>query len=70
MKGLISNKTYDVLKHITQIGLPALGVFYASIAHIWGLPFGAEVSGTVTALVTMLSAFLGVSSAMYGGEEK
>lgn len=67
MKELISNKTYDILKHITQTCLPAVAVFYTSIANIWGLPFGSEISGTVAALVVLLSAFLGFTSAMYKG---
>lgn len=66
----MSNKTYDTIKHITQIALPATGVFYVSLAHIWGLPYGEEIGATVTAAVTMLSAFLGVSSAVYNGGEK
>ncbi len=69
MKKFISDKAYDVLKHITQIGLPAAAGFYATISHIWGLPYGQEVSGTIAAIVTMLSAILGISSAMYNGKK-
>lgn len=70
MKGLVSNKVYDVVKHVTQIGLPAAGACYATLSHIWGWPYGPEVTATVTAVVTFLSAFLGISSAMYKEEGK
>lgn len=65
MNNLMSNKTYDTIKHITQTGLPALGACYAALSHIWGWPYGPEVTASVTAIVTFLSAILGVSSAMY-----
>lgn len=64
-RSLISNEAYDVIKHITQIGLPAAAAFYAAIAQVWNLPYGPEVTSTISALVVMLSAFLGFSSAMY-----
>lgn len=67
---MISNKTYDIIKHVTQIALPAVGTFYATIAKIWGLPYGAEISATIAAAVVMLSAFLGVSSAVYKKENE
>ena len=31
---LISNKTYDILKWIAQILLPAFGTLYLSLIHI------------------------------------
>lgn len=65
----MSNKMYDTLKQITQVALPAVGVFYATVANIWGLPFGEEIAATVAAAVTMLGAFLGVSSAVYKKHE-
>ena len=38
----MSNQTYDVLKYVAQIGLPAMGTLYFAIAKIWGLPYGTE----------------------------
>ena len=39
----LDNKTYDVLKWVAQIFLPALGTLYFALSKIWGLPFGEEV---------------------------
>lgn len=61
----LSNKTYDVLKWIAMIALPALGTLYFALAGIWGLPCGEQVVGTITALDTCLGALLGISSASY-----
>lgn len=66
----LSNKVYDIVKHFTQIGLPAVAAFYAAIAHIWGLPYGSEVTATIAALVTLLSAVLGISSAVYNNKQE
>jgi hypothetical protein len=62
---VISNKTYDVLKFIAQIVLPAVGTLYFALAKIWGLPYGTEIVGTITAVDTFLGALLGISSSKY-----
>lgn len=61
----MSNKTYDVLKYIAQIVLPAIGTLYFALASIWGLPYGEEVIGTITAVDTFLGALLQISSTQY-----
>lgn len=61
----LSNKTYDILKWIAQILLPAVGTLYFALSKIWGLPFATEVVGTITAVDTFLGALLGISSANY-----
>ena len=62
---MMSNKTYDILKYIAQIVLPALGTLYFALSQIWGLPYGEEIVGTITAIDAFLGAILGVSSAQY-----
>lgn len=61
----MKNETYDVLKFIAQIVLPALGTLYFALAKIWGLPFGTEVVGTITAIDTFMGALLGISTNQY-----
>lgn len=62
---VMSNKTYDVLKWIAQLVLPALGTLYAALVGIWNIPYGQEVVGTILAVDTFLGALLGISSAQY-----
>lgn len=59
------NKTYDVLKKIAQIWLPALGTFYFALAALWGFPHAEQIVGTITALDAFLGAVLGISSRQY-----
>lgn len=66
----ISNKTYDVLKWIAQYLLPALGTLYFALAGIWGLPYGEQVVGTITAVNTFLGVVLGISTATYNKSQK
>jgi len=61
----LSNKTYDILKWIAQILLPALATLYFALAGIWGFPFGEQIVGTLTAIDTFLGVILGISSAQY-----
>ena len=64
----MSNKVYDVLKFIAQIVLPAIATFWVTIASIWGLPYGDEISRTVMAVDTLLGALLMISSSQYQKE--
>lgn len=64
----MSNRTYDILKWIAQILLPALGTLYFALSKIWGFPFATEVVGTIAAIDTFLGAVLGISTANYNKE--
>ena len=66
----MSNKTYDILKYIAQIELPALGTLYAALAGIWGFPFGEEIVGTIVAVDAFLGALLQISSNSYNKEQE
>lgn len=68
----ISDKTYDILKWIAQYALPAVGTLYFALASIWGLPYGEQIVGTVTAVDTFLGVLLGISTAQHkkDGENK
>lgn len=61
----LSNKSYDVLKWIAQYFLPALGTLYFALASIWGLPYGEQVVGTITAFDAFLAVILGLSKSGY-----
>lgn len=61
----MTNKVYDILKWIAQYFLPAVGTLYFALAGIWGLPYGEQVVGTITAVDTFLGVLLGISSAQY-----
>ena len=58
----LTNKQYDILKWIALIALPALGTLYFTLSTIWGLQYGDQVVGTITAVDTFLGALLGIST--------
>ena len=60
----MSDKLYDILSKI-QRWLPALAVFYVTLAGIWGFPWGDEVSKTINALAALLAATLEISTVVY-----
>lgn len=61
----LSNKVYDVLKWIAMYLLPAAGTLYFALAGIWGLPYGEQIVGTITAVDTFLGVLLGISTVQY-----
>lgn len=66
----MSNKMYDILKWIAQYLLPGLGTLYFALAKIWGLPYGTEIVGTISAIDAFLGGLLGISSANYYGKQE
>lgn len=61
----MSDETYNILKWIAQVVLPALGTFYFAMSAIWGAPYGEQVVGTITAIDALLGALLGISTVQY-----
>lgn len=66
----MSNKVFDTMKYIAQIVLPAIGTLYFALASIWGLPYGEQIVGTITAIDTFLGAILMISTSKYYNSTK
>lgn len=66
---MMTNKTYDILKYIAQIVLPAIGTLYFALASIWGFPYGEQIVGTITAIDTFLGTLLMISNNQYNKEK-
>ena len=62
---LMSDKTYDIMKWIVQYILPGLGVLYAIIAGVTGLPYAEVVLAIVMAVDWFLGIILGISTKQY-----
>ena len=63
------NKTYDILKWVALVCLPATSALYVTLAALWHLPAPTEVAGTIAAVDTFLGVLLGVSSNKYQGTQ-
>lgn len=61
----MSNKTYDILKKVALVWLPAGATLLLAVSHIWGIPYGEAIAGTLTAIATCLGTILGISTKNY-----
>ena len=64
------DKIYNVLKWVCLIALPALAVLYFTLAKIWGLPYGAEITATINAVALFIGSLIGVSQIAINKEAK
>ena len=65
----LSNETYNTLKAVIQIVLPALATFLIAMAKVWGIDILNDIGASITAIVTLGSGLLGASSAIYDKEK-
>ena len=64
----MNNQTYDILKRVALIVIPALATFVNAVGIVWGVPYTTETTATITALGVFLGAVLGISSSNYEPE--
>ena len=66
----LSNKTYDVLKWLVWVFLPALGVFLGVLGQSFGWANTDTALTTLTAFTAFLGAITGVSNREFNKEEE
>lgn len=67
---MINNKTYDILKWVVQVVLPALLTLFGVIGATLELPYTEVVITIGTAIITCLGTILGVSNVQYKNKQK
>lgn len=65
----MSNKTYDILKHIAWVILP-LSVFITTLTDIWNIEHGLQIAQTLAGLDVFLGSVLSVSNYNYNKQAK
>lgn len=60
---------YDKLKYLAMVVLPAIGTLYFALSQLWGLPYGGQIVGSITAIDTFLGVQLHLSSAVYNNTD-
>lgn len=60
----MSNKTYDIIKNTALVVTPILA-FIASLVSIWDIPYGAQITATLTAIDTLAGAIVVVAKSVY-----
>lgn len=61
----MNDKTYDIIKRVALIVIPALATFVNAVGIVWGVPYTNEVTATITAFGVFLGAAIGISSKNY-----
>jgi uncharacterized protein (DUF697 family) len=64
----MKNETYDILKWVAMLLLPALATLISALGNIWGLPWAPQVSDTIVAVNAALAMILGISTINYQKE--
>ena len=69
-----NDKTYKILKYLFSIALPAISVFYVALSDLWtgviDLPYPAQISGTIGAIVVLGNTLIGVGAEKYDAMRK
>ena len=61
----LNDKVYDVFKWVSIICLPAVSIFISGLFKLWDIPYGDQISQTITLVATLLGALLGLSAISY-----
>lgn len=64
----MNDKTYDILKRVALIVVPALATFVNAVGIVWGVFYTNEVTATITAFGVFLGAVIGINSKNYEPE--
>ncbi len=67
---LLSNSTYDKLKKVTTLVLPAAVTLWLTIANIWNLPNSQEIGLTIGAINTFFGVVLVVATNTYNKSDE
>lgn len=62
---IFKDKTYDILKWMTMIAIPACATAYTQLANILGWGYGEEVAEVAVIICTLLGTLLGISNYQY-----
>jgi hypothetical protein len=65
----MTNKTYDRIKFAALVIAPILA-FFASLVTIWGIPFAAEITATLTAIDTLVGGIVVVAKKIYDDKQE
>lgn len=60
---VLSDKTYNVLKWVGLIVLPAIATLVKAVFPVWDLPYTDAIATTCTALGVFVGTLIGVSQA-------
>lgn len=66
----MKNETYDFLKNVVMMVLPALITLWLGVGMIWNIPYTVEIGDTAALITTFLGVLLKVAAGRYYDELK
>lgn len=70
MKSFLPDPVYNILKWIAVVVIDALVTFINVVFPLWNIPYGTQISGTLSAIGVLLGALLVVSDVDYKNKQK
>lgn len=61
----MSNDTFDILRTICEVILPAISAAYYALAEIWNFPMPDKICGTIAVLITFIGCFINIKRKSY-----
>lgn len=65
MKLKMKDSTYDTLKYIVTIALPATEALWLTLGKIWNFPYVVEIGSSIAAVTLFLATLLHISNEQY-----
>ena len=65
MKTLLSGKTYEILKWLAILALPAIADFIKFLFPTWNIPFGDPIAETIRQVALLIGILIGISTIDY-----
>lgn len=66
----MSNRVFDSLRQCAEVWIHAIGALYLALSKIWGLPYGAEICGTISAIGLCVGTIVNAKRAMYNAVDE
>lgn len=64
----LSNKTYDIIKWVALVLIPATCTLWLTVGKVWAFPYLTEIGATISAVGLFLAAIIGISNDKYKKE--
>lgn len=65
----MSNKTFDILRALSEQILPAVSALWLTISRIWHIQYGMEVALTISAVAVCIGTIIGIKRTLYNAVE-
>ena len=66
----MTDKTFNIIRFLSEVLISAIGAFYYAIADIWGLPYGSQIVATCAAISTFLGIFTQIKRSNWNKAQK